>query len=92
MRRQQRTDLLRRQIEMIRRGIHRKARWPWIEIQRGIARFAVETLIFEDNFGGTEQFAGADAPAQPPFTRTSNKSAKSLSNSSVRSKLAGASP
>src|SRR3979411_1259382 len=66
-RNKQRADLVRRQIEMIGRGIHRKPRRPRIEMQRGAAQLAIEPVIFEHNVGGTKQFAGADAPSRTLF-------------------------
>ena len=60
-----------------------------IEMQRGGTRLAVETLVVEHDIGGTDQFRGTDAAAPPVSPRTSNRSAKSLSNDSVRSKRHG---
>jgi hypothetical protein len=58
---------LRRQIEVISRGIHRKPRRLRIEMQRRAAQIAIEPVIFEHNVGGPKQFAGANAPARTCF-------------------------
>src|SRR6185437_10288151 len=63
----QRTDLLRSQLEMIRRPIYRKAGRPWIEMQRGAARLAVEPLIIERNIDRTNQLAGTGASSRTLF-------------------------
>ncbi len=52
---------------MIRRGIDRKPGRPRIEMQRGMARPAVEPLIIELHVGRPDQPAGADAPARTLF-------------------------
>src|ERR1700731_4618306 len=61
---EQRALLLWRQIEMIGRRVYRQPRRTGIELKRGIADPAVDPGIVEHNVGGTEQFAGADAPAR----------------------------
>src|SRR6266700_1428016 len=62
-----RTDLSRRQIEAIDRGIAGKPRRRRIEMQRRAARYAVEAFIFKQHVGRTEKLAGTDAAARTLF-------------------------
>ena len=66
---------MRRQIQMVRRGVHGKPRRPRIEMQCGAARFAVEPGVFEGNVGGAKQFAGAGAAAAIVLVEVGTKGA-----------------
>ena len=81
------------QIEMIGRAVDGKPRRPRVEMQaRWCATLPSRPMIFQNDVGGTGQLARADAAARRRSPRTSNRSAKSLSNSRERSKLAVRSP
>ena len=58
---------MRRQLEMIGRGVHRKSCRPRIEMQCHASCNGVETFVFEQSVSRTEQLAPPDAPTSTLF-------------------------